>query len=95
MLDGIELDPPRPPAAPGASSGTLLVFRPGAKVVVGEKITGTVVGVSIGGLGVTYQVAWWDGNCRRAEWLNADEVMADTCVQPFVGIGFHSGRGQP
>lgn len=74
-----------------ADEGGVIVFKPGSRVTVGDKIPGTVLEVSIGAAGVCYEVSWWDGNNRFAEWLAAEEVRPSADHAPIMPIGFHPG----
>ena len=77
---------------------TRLVIRPGQECWIGPKreIAARVVQVSITQADLTevrvsYQVAWWDGNNRKCEWLEQSEVESISPNGPFLPIGFHGG----
>jgi len=77
----------------GGGEADLVVFALGSRVLVGDDapLEGTVTGVTIRGWSVSpavqYEVAWWDGNTRRAEWLHDYEVAAGRSSHR-VRIGF-------
>jgi hypothetical protein len=58
------------------SNAVLNVIAPGSPVLLAnDTIKGTVLSVMLSeGNAVTYKVAWWAGNTRNAEWLEAHEV---------------------
>lgn len=71
----------------------LTVYRPGTPVTLAGEITGGIIQVCIGTNDhVTYQVAWWDGNTRRLEWLEEIELIpAAADATATLRIGFASG----
>jgi hypothetical protein len=52
------------------------VIAPGAMVDLGRGLVGKVVQVCLRPQGEAYQVAWWDGNYRKCEWLESCELTA-------------------
>lgn len=53
------------------------VFQVGSPVIIGDHIEATILTICIyNQLRITYQVAWWDGNTRKSEWLEEDEVKS-------------------
>ncbi len=72
----------------------VVVIPPGTAVALGPKqeIEGTVLETNIkeGGY-VFYRVAWWDGNSRKTEWLEAHEVCRPA-EKMTVSIGFGAAQ---
>ena len=68
----------------------LVVVALGAKVLIGEKIEGQVIAISIRAGGVTYEVAWWDGNTRSTAWCVATEFSVKNGEPVISRIGFAS-----
>jgi hypothetical protein len=54
----------------------LKVFQIGSPVYIGDHIEATILAISIYEHNrVSYQVAWWDGNTRKTDWLESFEVQ--------------------
>lgn len=58
--------------------GDLKVCKPGSRVSLGEGLHGIINEINISaGCNVRYHVAWWSGNERKCEWLEAHEITFD------------------
>lgn len=68
----------------------LRLISPGTKVWIAKDIVGTVAQICIQSNNFTqYQIVWWDGRKRNAEWLNEHEVTPQSVNQPpHTQIGF-------
>lgn len=66
----------------------ITVYSVGTKCLVGGDIPAYVTAVRLNGTAVDYQVAWWDGACRRDEYLDTFEITFDG--EPTQQIGFHA-----
>lgn len=67
--------------------GSWLVFPIGSEVAIGEDITAKVLQVCISGKGVTYEVAWFDGNSRNTAWVHDCETTpADENKRICIGF---------
>ncbi len=53
-------------------------------------VPAVIVAVEIGMKGVIYQVVWWDGRKRNAEWVSEVELTADKSAK--LKIGFRTGE---
>ena len=71
------------------SADTLALFAPGTLVCLGPEpgTPGVVLAVTVRGTAraVSYDVAWWDGDVRRNEWLQDHEVRPTSSEEP---VGF-------
>ena len=68
------------------STGWMKVYRPGTTINLKDDLEGTIIAVNIARHQVQYQVVWWDGRARKAEWLSDFEVVAKE--QDLVTVGF-------
>ena len=51
------------------------VYQIGSRVLLGEEIKGLISGVCIRSNGyITYEITWWNGNDRKVEWVQVDEI---------------------
>lgn len=53
---------------------TLSVLCVGQPVTIGGGITALISAVLIRSDHVSYEVAWWDGRMRKAEWFPRDQI---------------------
>lgn len=61
-----------------ANMNTLMVYPIGARVRIGignDQFVGEVLAIAIYAHNIQYQVAWWNGRARSAEWLEDLEVQ--------------------
>lgn len=67
----------------------LEVFQIGSPVIIGDHIEATILAISIYEHNrVSYQVAWWDGNTRKSDWLEQHEVKSHK-EQGTMRVGFN------
>jgi hypothetical protein len=67
----------------------LLVYRPGTSVGLGEKLTGTVVGVWVQSNNhVLYKVVWWNGNERKEDWIESFLLSDEPSEHNAIAIGY-------
>jgi hypothetical protein len=73
-------------------SDRLGVIAPGTAVTLADGRIEAVVSQACVRMGrsVWYQVIWWDGSSRKAEWVEADEVSAAVRSRP-LRLGFVNG----
>lgn len=78
-------------AAIESPSRTILVLPIGSHVRVAgpDGFDGRIMAVSVrGDYHVTYEVVWWDGRDRKAEWLEPTELSLQLHSPDKIGIGF-------
>lgn len=68
---------------------TMILFALGTQVQIGSDrdIDGEIIGINITNDGAQYQVAWWNGRTRQAEWLYPQEIMpVDSAGRMKIGF---------
>ena len=75
-------------------SKTLIVYRPGSEVDLGQGLKGTINQAAVAARGhVRYEVVWWIGNDRKCEWLEEHEILS-VPVADMLRIGFTQEEGK-
>ncbi len=64
------------------------VFQIGTPVIIGDKIEGTIIGLSLREhYYLTYEISWWNGNERKTSWFEQIEIKrAESSTS--IKIGF-------
>lgn len=66
---------------------TIIVLKPGQKVKINEEIPGVINRVSINRNNhVVYEVIWWDGRQRCAEWFVAQDFIVTQKEETKIGF---------
>jgi hypothetical protein len=62
------------------------VIAYGTDVTIGGGVKGVITAVCMRGTRITYEVTWWDGATRRAEWMDAIEVNTESTSRQKIGF---------